>query len=546
MADNENKMSKEDVVDVMKMAQSIYNAGNMFGVFTPQLLNQNLESLNNNAAIPNKTSIDEALKDYKHNSSLLSAYSEFAKVYDPIYNRALEYYAGLLAFDMRIEARNVYRDSDYNSQEYKDDRRRVDKFFDNFDYKDEFRRVVSNVIRNEVYYTWFRDTQGTFDDTGEIQLDDEGNAKTKKLSKYTLQMMPQERCLLTGAWEGGLLYDFDMYYFLKAGVDINAYDPTFKKYYNEMFGENADPHYNPTAQLDKRTGSFALWTQTSPDTGAWVFKGDMSTYDTTPFLSSLVKQVLSNEEVNKLQSNKYFLEARALLAGEIGMLTKQQSGQTQDKTAFNSTTLTKFLSLVKMGLLKDINPVAMPVENLNFYQFENKNPDMYSNQLSITAGNGASAGTLLYSTGKTSQFEMQSQITTDYNLVKKIYPQFEHFLNFYVNKKTRKYKFNFHLSGCTHSFIREQEKKNLLDLANLGIVVNPSAYSKVLDMTPTEFERSLTEAKSTDWTNKLTSMLLSVHTQSAKDAQNQGRPQEDDGDISDSGATSRDYDNSNK
>ena len=83
-------------------------------------------------------------------------------------------------------------------------------------------------------------------------------------------------------------------------------------------------------------------------------------------------------------------------------------------------------------------------------------------------------------------------------------------------------------------------------MANLGIVVNPSAFSKVLDMTPTEFERSLTEAKSTDWTNKLTSMLLSVHTQSSKDVQNQGRPQEDDGNISDSGATSRDYDNSNK
>jgi len=40
LSDNENveKMSAEDVMDVMSMAQSIYTAGNIFGVFTPSLL----------------------------------------------------------------------------------------------------------------------------------------------------------------------------------------------------------------------------------------------------------------------------------------------------------------------------------------------------------------------------------------------------------------------------------------------------------------------------------------------------------------------------
>lgn len=542
MEENIEKMSKQDIVDVMKFATEIYTNGSFFGVYTPQMLNQNLNALNNNPNVPTKESLDKALKNYKYSAELLQSYSEFAKVYDPIYNRAIEHYVGLLAFDMSITCKNAYRKGDYISQEYLDDKHRVDKFFDNFDYKAEFRKVLSNVLRNEVYYTWLRDSQGTFDETGEIELDDDGNVKTKKLSKYTLQLMPQEQCLLTGMWESGLLYDFNMYYFLKPSISLNAYDPVFKKYWREMFGDDINnPHYNPTAPLDNRDGSFALWTQTSPDDGAWCFKLQMDSMNTTPFLSSLIKQVLTNAEISQLQTNKYFLEAKAILTGAIGMMDKQSSGQTQDSTKFTSNNLAKFLKLVKLGLSENINPVAMPTENTDFYQYENKNPDMYKNQLEISGGNGASASNLLFNTGKSSQFELQSQIITDYNLVKKMYEQFESFLNFYVNKKTRKFKFVFHLSGCTHPFVREVEKKNLLELADRGIVLNPSAYSKIVNMTPTEFERSLRESKESGWTEKLTSLLLSIHTQKGGAGNEGGAPTKDSGELTDSGSIARDY-----
>lgn len=543
MEEKIEKLSEQDVIDVMKFAQNIYNNGNFFGVYTPQLLNQNLNALNNNPNVPTKESLDKALKDYKYNAELLQSYSEFAKVYDPIYNRAIEHYVGLMAFDMSMTCKNAYRDGDYKSQEYKDDKRRVDKFFDNFDYKAEFKKVLSNILRNEVYYTWFRDSEGTFDDTGEIELDDDGNVKTKKTSKYTLQLMPQERCLLTGYWESGLLYDFDMSYFLQPSSNINSFDPMFKKYWNETFGGNKDPHYNPSASFDNRTGTFATWTQTSPEDGAWAFKMQMDSMNTTPFLSSLIRQVLNNAEISKLQTDKYFLEARAILAGEIGMMDKQQSGQSQNAMKFNATTLRDLLRLVKMGLANNINAVAMPTDDVDFYQFENKTPDMYKNQLEITGGNGASASSLLFSTGKASQFELQSQIFTDYSLVRKVYPQFENFLNYNVNKKTRKYKFDFHLDGCTHPFVREAEKKNLLDLANVGMVLNPSAYSKIVDMTPTEFERSLKESKESGWTETMLSMLMSIHTQGKdKSGSENGRPTKSDNEIGENGSIAREYD----
>lgn len=532
MSDEKVFMSKDDVFEVVQLANQLYSQS-FLGVYTPFMSNQNLISLNNNPLVPDRKTLDKALKSSPYDAKTLQAFSEFAEVYDKLFARTIDYYAGMLSFDVNWVCRNAYKkEKDYKSQEYKDDLRRVDKFFDCFDYVSEFNKVVRQILRREVYYTWLRDSAGTFEDTGEISADE----KVKKLSTYTLQMMPQERCLLTGTWEQGLLYDFDMNYFLKAGVDINSYDPIFKTYWKDVFGAKEPQKYVPTAPLNARDGTFALWTQTSPADGAWAWKLDISNMNTVPFLSSMIKNALTNAEIEELQRDVNFLAARGIIAGMIPMLDKQKSGETQDAMAWNSTTLMKFMQLVKAGLDKNINAVAMPTEDNKFFQYENKNPSMYTTQLENTAGNGASASRLIYSNGKAGQFEIQAQIENDYNFMRRIYSQFENFLNFYVNKKTRKYKFNFIVSGSNYDFIREKEKKNLLDLADRGIVLNARAYAKIAEMKPHDFERSLDEAHYGDFTEKLT-MLLSIHTQSGKDG---GRPKADSSEVGDSGAYNKD------
>ena len=61
-----------------------------------------------------------------------------------------------------------------------------------------------------------------------------------------------------------------MTYFLNPGVDIDGYDPAFKKYYNRVFGESKGiSDYRPTNALNVRNGTYAMWTQTSPEDGAW-------------------------------------------------------------------------------------------------------------------------------------------------------------------------------------------------------------------------------------------------------------------------------------
>lgn len=74
--------------------------------------------------------------------------------------------------------------------------------------------------------------------------------------------------MMTGYWEKGILFDFDMNYFNNAGVDIDGFAPVFKQYYNRAFtGTN---NYKPSAQLKRRKGSYGQWVQTSPSDGAWV------------------------------------------------------------------------------------------------------------------------------------------------------------------------------------------------------------------------------------------------------------------------------------
>ena len=99
-----------------------------------------------------------------------------------------------------------------------------------------------------------------------------------------------------------------------------------------------------------------------------------------------------------------------------------------------------------------------------------------------------------------------------------MYSQFNAFLNFYVNKKTRKYKFSFEFEGINFPFEQEYRQKKVMELANVGIVL-PSAIGAAYGYKPQDFERMMEEAKYGGFTDNLV-QLMSIHTASDKG----GRP----------------------
>ena len=479
------------------------------GFWTPFLTNSYLQSLNNNPKIPTSQAVRKALQDYRNNSENLQSYMEYAKFFDMIFARTLESYINALSFDLQVVCVNAFSPTDYQSSEYEEDKKIVNDFLNKFNYKNEFRKVIQQILLHEVYYVWFRKNKW-------------GN---KDKIKYALQILPQDRCMLDGYWEKGLLFSFDMSYFLQAGTDINGYDPAFKKYYNKVFGGGSSYiDYRPTNPLTNRNGVYAMWTQTSPMDGAWAFKFDTSNFNTTPFLAPYLKNAITNDEIEQMQYNKDIAEAFAILAGEIATFDTAKSGTTADQMVFNPRTLGQFMAKAKAGLDATVKLAALPVENLKWYQFQDSNKDMYKTQLQTSAAVGTGASRIIYSTDRMSNAEVEAALNEMYQTMKPLYYQFNNFMDFFVNMQTKKYKFKFIFDGSNYRWEREARFEKIMKLSDKGIVLAPSAWASAIGIEPQLFEASLMESKNSNWKDNF---FLLLNTNTTSQSNNKGRPESD-------------------
>ena len=189
MTQKQPLLEKDQVNAVMEFAEGLWLAERQ-GYYTPWMQNELLNNLNNNPRVPTMDTLKKALSDYKNKAEDLQSYTEFMKKWDMIFARTLESYVNVLSFDLQIVCTNAFTDDEYNSDQYKEDKKKIYKFLDSFDYRAEFRKVLKQVMTSEVGYYWFRKTRW-------------GN----KGMVNTLQLMPQKYCKLTGYWEKGLLYD---------------------------------------------------------------------------------------------------------------------------------------------------------------------------------------------------------------------------------------------------------------------------------------------------------------------------------------------------
>lgn len=522
MSEKEQLLSINQVSEVMEFAEALY-AIDSYGFYNPWLQNSVLQNLTNSARTATFDAIKKALADYRNNGENLQDYTEFMQKWSMLFNRTLSHYADMLSFDLEIIAGDDYTAEDYKSSEYAEDKKRVYKFLSSFDYQAEFNKVVKALLTHEVYYTWFRKTKW-------------GN----KGLKYALQVMPQRHCMLTGYWEKGLMYSFDMNYFLQAGVDIDGFDPIFKRYFNNVFGESDNSHpYIPTAPIGERDGVYATWTQTDPNEGAWAFKLDTSNFNSAPMLAPLLKSAIRTEELAELQYNKDIAGAYAILAGEIRLLEKNNIGDIKDQFAINPKKMGEFMRQVRNGLPSQFKVAAMPTENTDLYQLQDHNTNAYSNQLKNSAGLGASASRLIYSDDRMSNAELENAILDDYNMMKSVYSQFNNFLEFYANKVTKKYKFSFIFNGSNYIFERDKRIERLIKFADKGIVLNSSSFASAIGMRPQDFDRSLIEGHNDPNFLSNLSMLMNVNTM--KDGGVNGRPKSERSDLTDSGEDSQMY-----
>lgn len=521
MSDAKPLISFEQSKEVVEFAQALYGY-DRFGVWSPDLSNSLLQGLNTNPESPTSKKIDTALAKYKSSADTIQSYMEFMSVNDMIFARTLQAYCNALSFDLTPVCINAFTESDYQSSDYAADKKKIYNFLNKFHYKAEFQKVVQQLMTHEVYFVSFRKTKW-------------GN----KGMKFALQVLPQDRCLLTGYWEKGLLFDMDMSYFLQAGTDLDLYDPSMTAAFNRVFAAQGGLQgYRPSVPLDERTGTYAMYTQLSPTDGYWAFKRNPSTFNTTPFLAPFLKNAITNQEIAQLQYNKDIASAYAVLAGEIRLFDNAKSGTKANQFAIDPKTLGGFMQKAKAGLGSLIKLAAMPTENLKFYQFQDSNADMYSNQLATSAGVGSGISRVIYSSDRQSNAEIEAGLNDMYQTMKPLYEQFGNFMEYYANQLTKKYKWRFVFDGSNYPFERKNRFSMLKETADKGVVLPPSAWGAALGYEPQVFEAMLSESKNSHWVSDYSQMLMNVNTASKGDI-GAGRPREDSTKLTDSGEASR-------
>lgn len=346
--------------------------------------------------------------------------------------------------------------------------------------------------------------------------------------------------MLTGYFEKGLLWSFNVLYFMQPGVDIEGFDPSLKQtYLRAIDAQQID--YRPSAPLNQRDGSYALWADVSPLSGAWAFKFSTDSFAQNPFLAPFVANVLRNNEVGDLQYDKDLLSAAGILAGEIRLFDTAKSGTQSNQFAIDPKTLGAFMQKAKTGLKRQFQLAAMPLENIKFFQYEDKNPESYNNDLTTTAGLGTGISRVIYSSDRMSNAEIEAALNEVYQTMKPMYAQFNNFLDFYVNQMTSKYKFKFEFVGSNYRFEQEARFDKLTKLAERGLVLNSSAWASAIGMNPVTFDRMLAESRATGWCIKNGQLMLNANTaKSPSESGNDGgRPREDSSALTDSGEASR-------
>ena len=227
------------------------------------------------------------------------------------------------------------------------------------------------------------------------------------------------------------------------------------------------------------------------------------------------------------------------------MKTRDKENVGNNKNAFtiDPKQVGTLMKLARNGINKNIKQIALPLEETRLYQFADNNSNMYDKALSTNAGLSSHNSEIVYSSDKMSQEQAQIASSIDFHsIADDVYPQFESFLNFFVNKKTKKYKFRFKVSGSTLPFLRQKDIDNHIKFMDKGINIPISRIGSLLGYEGNEFEQMVKEAKFGDMQDNLFLLMNTNTSNFGTNSQEQGgRPKQDISDLSQSGATSREY-----
>lgn len=535
---HDESISEETLYDVLTFAQQLYGGQLTNNIMSPELTNSRLKDSTLNPLAGTQKDIEKALLNPKDSEKQLVGFSEFFELTSMIYKRTLMYLANVLSFSIKDIVCTNAESKDYTSAEYKKDYAEVCNFLDKFKIKEEFPKVMRQMLRKDAFFSILRD---------------DGD-------KYTLQELPNDYCILTGRFSYGWLFDYNMYWFTQPGVNIDMYPSVFKEMYHGIFsGENSK--YDSAAKLNMRDGTYVYWAQTSPKDGFWAWKLTPETATRIPYLTPLFQDVAYQPMVRQLQMNKYVIDATKIMVGLIPLLNDAKAGNVKDMIAISSETAGKFLSLLKRGISDTIKTGAVPFSDVKVIDFEDSKRNMLEDYTKVTASQTGVNSKLVFPIDKQNSLETQMSADIDVMTVAYMYEFFENFLNYQINQRTSKFKFDINLAGTNFSSDKKERRDEAGYWADKGVVL-PNRIAYALDIPPHHLYKGLEEANAKGFSD-LMIPLLNIFTTPGGEAagkdekkdgvktttkqttkkttteSTKGRPKKELGDLSDSGLQTR-------
>jgi len=508
-------LSEQQVKQVFDVVSSIYQGT---GAWTPQTVSRALIDKTMNPLEAEESGISAALLRPKDNATKLIGYNEYFELTSMIYKRTLAYYANLLKYNLSITCINS--NVNYGSKDYLSDYAIVRDFFYAFDLEEQFSMITRQILRQDTFIGIWR-----------MDLN----------NKFIFQEFPQDFAILTGKWEYGNLVDIDMLYFMRPGVDINMYPSEFKEYLSRLY--NGRNTYDPAKSVQLRDGSFAQYVQTDPEL-IWGFKFNQEVMARIPFLTPMFPDIVLQPLMRKLQKNANIAAAYKIVAGEIGIKKDGKGAVVPDSLAYNPTSLGKLLSVVKSAMVDVIQLVGAPLSDIEGISFDGRETENlysgYNNTIAASAGNSR----LIFSNEKGNTTESHLMMNMDENLLNPLYAQYESFLNFTVNRLTKKYKFKFKLNGFKNYLDEEKQRDTTLKFLEKGFVDLDSISHAMGLNNKFELEDKMKESKAFDLLDKLI-ILPNMYNQSSNSS-DIGRPKGKEGSVSQNGTELNPDSNANK
>jgi hypothetical protein len=507
-------LSESEVYDVIAFAKSLAS-GVYPGIVTPDLINARMKDLSYSPIEASEDSLNKALKNPKESEQQLRSFIEnFENISMPL-KRIFSYLSSQLGYDYTYTCLNA--DSNYTKKPYLNDLNKFLNFTDRFDHKHAFRNVSRQLLRNELFICAIRD---------------EGE-------KIVLQELPIERCKLTAKWDYGFLASFDFSYFLQSGVDISLFPRFFMQKFNELFGGSGSQKYNPHLPPELRGDSqYSLWVDLPPEVG-WVFKFDTSLTTAVPYFTPLMKDLIDQPVMRSLQRNINMSTAARMVVGQVPML-KDTKASVKDMIAIDPKTLGQFMALVKSALSESIKVASAPLEDIKALSFSAEN-EVYDTYLrTALASSGMNTALLYTSQLKANAVESQLSFQSDSLIMEQnLYPQFNAFMNYFINKETTKYKFAIEFEGNDYYLDRQKRFENSMALADKGIFLVQKVAASI-GMKPQTLIRMMEENKSNNYVDLLTPILSSFQMSGKPGSTDSGgRPQKSDSELGEKGSETR-------